>query len=207
MLCKEDLVGDWFVTGDAFRFAPPPGQGLSLFTSSGQHQPSGRRQFLSVPLRTVPAVSSVPPSSSPARHGVKRADPPPFSSGKKITKPVVKDKSGESLTLTSSVKRPHLREDSMYSSSGDPPRLSDGEDWAPPKKRLPSSGTPQVKRCKHCGKARAPTDRFRREGGLLCPDFAKTQRQNPFPRLSSAPTHTLPAPPLGLERPRDGVVV
>lgn len=63
MLSKDDLVGDWFAQGDAFRFAPQPIQGLLLF-----------------------AQPPLAPSVSPVRHGVKRQAPVVeigYSSGRK----------------------------------------------------------------------------------------------------------------------------
>jgi hypothetical protein len=160
MLCKEDLVGDWFVTGDAFRFSPPPGQGLSLFVSAGQFPFELQQQPISSPVRP---------------------DPPTYSSGKKgihgsIERPGTGEQQGGASLAhllndleTESAKRPRPREDAS-------------SDAVPPAKRPPPAAGAyqvQVKRCKHCGKARAPTDRFRRERGvgvLLCPEcFAKTK--------------------------------
>ena len=96
--------------------------------------------------------------SSPSRKGKKPTDETDTSET-------------ESSTLPVAAKKPRKE---VISS---PPRK--GKDSTPAAKRAVPAGTLHVKHCKNCGKARGPTDRFRKEGGvgvLLCPDcFAKTQ--------------------------------
>jgi hypothetical protein len=160
MLCKEDLVGDWFVTGDAFRFAPPPGQGLSLFVSAGQYS-------LELPQQ---------PISSPVR-----PDPPTYSSGKKAHMTLSNVQARAKAKRQGGASLAHLlngSETEPAAKKTPPPRGCEQRRRYP---LPPAAGAyqVQVKRCKHCGKARAPTDRFRKERGvgvLLCPEcFAKTK--------------------------------
>ncbi len=118
MLCKEDLVGDWFVTGDAFRFAPPPGQGLSLFVSAGQFPLELQQQPISSPVRP---------------------HPPTYSSGKKVTNGSIEHPGSVKGKRQGGASLAHLLNDLETESAKKtpPPRGSEQRCRSPPQEAAP----------------------------------------------------------------------